>query len=134
MLLTKTFVERSTRKLGESPSAFFYCVQMHLQTRFAFNAAELQRLYVLCGLKKSPKVNMRQFCERMQVLNDVIEWLPMKYYSPQSTENTVKGKTFADADMVLCIMCALPEAWQNDLLKSVQEKLPETVRKLLPLS
>ena len=85
---------------GKVQVHFFYCVQMHLQTRFAFNAAELQRLYVLCGLKKSPKVNMRQFCERMQVLNDVIEWLPMKYYSPQSTENTVKCKKFADADMV----------------------------------
>ncbi len=76
---------------------------------------------------------MRQFCEHMQVLNDVIEWLPMKYYSPQSTENTVKCKKFADADMVSCIMHALPEAWQNDLLKSVQGNLPETVRELLPL-
>ena len=133
MLLTKTIVERSTRKLGESPSAFFDCVQMYLQTRFAFNAAELQRLYVLCGLKKSPKVNMHQFCKHMQVLNDVIEWLPMKYYSPQSTENTVKCKKFANPDMVWCIMHALPEAWQNDLLKSVQGNLPETVRELLPL-
>ena len=106
---------------------------MHPQTRFAFNAAELKRLYVLCGLKKSPKVNMRQFCECMQVLNDVIEWLPMKYYSPQSTENTVKCKKLADADMISCIMPALPEAWQNDLLKSVQGNLPETVRDLLPL-
>ncbi len=57
----------------------------------------------------------------------------MKYYSPQSTENTVKCKKFANADMVSCIMQALPEAWQNDLLKSVQGNLPETIRELLPL-
>ena len=53
---------------------------------------------------------MSQFCECMQVLNDIIEWLPMKYYSPPSTENTVKYEKFANADMVLCIMDALPEA------------------------
>ena len=76
---------------------------------------------------------MHQFCESMQVLNDIIEWLPMKYYSPQSTENTVKGEKFANRDMVLCIMRALPEAWQNDLHKSVQGNLPETFRELLPL-
>ena len=35
--------------------------------------------------------------------------------------------------MVPCNMRALPEAWQNDLLKSVQGSLPETVRELLPL-
>ena len=110
-----------------------YCIQMHLQTRFAFNAAELQRLYVLCGVNKFPKVNTCQFCKHMQVLNDVIEWLPMKYYSPQSTENTVKCEKFSHTDMVLCTMHALPEAWQNDLLKSVQGNLHETIRELLTL-
>ncbi len=68
MLLTKTFVERSTKKLGESQGVFFDCIRMHLQTRFAFNSTELQRLYVLCGIKKSPKLNMSQFCKCIQVL------------------------------------------------------------------
>ena len=86
---------------GKVQVHFFDCVQMHLQTRFAFDSAELQRLYyVLCVVKMSPTVNMHQFCNHMQVLNDVIEWLPMKYYSPQSTENTVKCVKFAEADMV----------------------------------
>ena len=35
--------------------------------------------------------------------------------------------------MVSCIMNALPDAWQNDLLKSVQGNLSETIRELLPL-
>jgi hypothetical protein len=51
------------------------CIQMRLQTHFAYNAAENQWLYVMCGLKKSPKVMMRQFCERVATLNDAIEYL-----------------------------------------------------------
>jgi hypothetical protein len=39
---------------GKTKKTFFDCVQMHLQSRFFFNAAELQKFYVLCGLKKSP--------------------------------------------------------------------------------
>jgi hypothetical protein len=63
------------------------CIQLHLQTRFAYNAAENQRLYVMCGLKKSPKVTMRQFCERVATLNDAIDFLPMRFYSPKATRN-----------------------------------------------
>jgi hypothetical protein len=108
---------------------------MHLQTRFAYNAAENQRLYVMCGLKKSPKVTMRQFCERVATLNlnDAIEYLSMRYYSPKATEHTIKTEKYDDMTMVGNIMRALPESWQNDLLKSVQGVTPETTRELLPL-
>jgi hypothetical protein len=95
-------------------------VQMHLQSRFVFNAAELQKFYVLCGLRKSPRVTVRQFHDRIHVLNDAIEWLPMKYYSPQATEQTTKCEKFSDSDMVANVMRAMPESWQNDLLKSVK--------------
>jgi hypothetical protein len=44
---------------GKTRTSFMDCIQMHLQTRFAYNAAENQWLYVMCGLKKSPKVTMR---------------------------------------------------------------------------
>jgi hypothetical protein len=118
---------------GKTKKAFFDCVQMHLQSRFVFNAAELQKFYVLCGLKKSPKVTVHQFCERIQVLNDAISWLPMKHYSPHATELTPVCEKFSDADIIANIMHAMPESWQNDLLKSVKGNMPETTRELLPL-
>jgi hypothetical protein len=118
---------------GKTRTSFMDCIQMHLQTRFAYNAAENQRLYVMCGLKKSPKVTMRQFCERVATLNDAIEFLPMRFYSPKATEHTIKIEKYDDMTMVGNIMRTLPESWQNDLLKSVQGVTPETTRELLPL-
>jgi hypothetical protein len=114
-------------------TSFMDCIQMHLQTRLAYNAAENQRLYVMCGLKKSPKVTMRQFCERVATLNDAIEVLPMRFYSPKATEHTIKTEKYDNMTMVGNIMHTLPESWQNDLLKSVQGVTPETTRELLPL-
>jgi hypothetical protein len=35
--------------------------------------------------------------------------------------------------MVANVMRAMPESWQNDLLKSVKGNMPETTRELLPL-
>ena len=118
---------------GKTRTSFMDCIQMHLQTRFAYNAAENQRLYVMCGLKKSPKVTMRQFCERVATLNDAIDFLPMRFYSPKATEHTTKCEKYDDMTMVGNIMRTLPESWQNDLLKSVQGVTPETTRELLPL-
>jgi hypothetical protein len=118
---------------GKTKETFYDCVQMHLQSRFVFNAAELQKFYVLCGLRKSPRVTVRQFHDRIHVLNDAIEWLPMKYYSPQATEQTTKCEKFSDSDMVANVMRAMPESWQNDLLKSVKGNMPEMTRELLPL-
>jgi hypothetical protein len=36
-----------------------------LQSRFVFNATELQKFYVHCSLKKSPRVTVRQFHDRI---------------------------------------------------------------------
>jgi hypothetical protein len=118
---------------GKTRTSFMDCIQMHLQTRFAYNAAENQRLYVMCGLKKSPKVTMCQFCERVATLNVAIDFLPMRFYSPKATKHTTKCEKYDDMTMVGNIMRTLPESWQNDLLKSVQGVTPETTRELLPL-
>jgi hypothetical protein len=114
-------LEEDRRKTKET---FYDCVQMHLQSRF---------VYVLWGLRKSPRVTVRQFHERIHILNDAIKWLPMKYYRSQATEQTTKCEKFSDSDMVANMMRAMPETWQNDLLKSVKGNMPETTRKLLPL-
>lgn len=130
---TDIFGKKRDEAGGKTKQTFYDCVQMHLQSRFPFNSAELQKFYVLCGLRKSPKVTVRQFHDRTHVLNDAIDWLPMKYFSPQATEHTPKCEKFSDGDMVANIMRAVPESWQNDLLKSVKGNMPETTRELLPL-
>jgi hypothetical protein len=124
---TDIFGKKREEAGGKTKETFYDCVLMHLQSRFVFNAAELQKFYVLCGLKKSPRVTVRQFHDRIHILNDAIEWLPMKYFSPPKCEK------FSDSDMVANVMLAMPESWQNDLLKSVKGNMPETTRKLLPL-
>jgi hypothetical protein len=57
----------------------------------------------------------------------------MRFYSSKATEHTIKTEKYDDMTMVGNIMRALPESWQNDLLKSVQGVTPETTRELLPL-
>ena len=130
---TDIFGKEQLEAGGKSKDTFYDCIQLHLQSRFAFNAAECQRFYVQVGIKKSARVTVRQFYDRIHALNDAIDWLPMKYYSPQATEKTPKCAKYDDLDMVPNIMRALPESWQNDLLKSVQGNLPESTRELLPL-
>jgi hypothetical protein len=95
---------------GKTRTSFMDCIQMHLQTHFAYNAAENQRLYVMCGLKKSPKVTMRQFCERVATLNDSIDFLPMCFYSPKATQHTIKIEKYDDMTMVGNIMHTLLES------------------------
>jgi hypothetical protein len=111
-------LEKGDEARGKTKQTFYNCMQMHLQSQFVFNAAELQKFYVLCGLKKSLRVAVRQAHDRIHVLNDAIEWLPMKHFSPQATDKTPQCEKFSDADMVANVMRAMPESWQNDLLKS----------------
>ena len=130
---TDIFGKEQADAPGKTYMSFWDCVKVHLQSRFAYNAAEMQKLYVLAGVKKSAKVTVRQFSDRIGTLNDAIEYLPMRFYSPQATERTIKCVKFDDYEMVANIMRGLPESWQNDLLKSVRGELPETTRDLIPL-
>ena len=130
---TDVFGKKQEEAPGKTPKSFNDCVKIYLQSRFSFNAAESQAMYVSVGLRKSGRVTVRQFLDRLTVLNDCIEWLPMRYYSPHATEMTTECKKFTDLELVSCILRALPEPWQNDLLKSVHGMLPESTRDLLPL-
>ncbi len=65
---TDIFGNKREEAGGKTKETFYDCVQMHLQSRFVFNAAELQKFYILCGLKKSPRVTVRQFHDRIHVL------------------------------------------------------------------
>ena len=130
---TVVFRKKQDEAPGKTPKSFNDCITINLQSHFAFNAAECQAMYVSVGLRKSGRVTVRQFLNRLTVLNDCIEWLPRRYYSPNATEMTAECKKFTDLELVSCILHALPEPWQNHLLKSVHGMLPESTCDLLPL-
>jgi hypothetical protein len=69
---TNIFGKKHEEPGGKTKETFYDCVQMHLQSRFVFNAAELQKFYVLCSLKNSARVTVRQFHDRIHVINDAI--------------------------------------------------------------
>jgi hypothetical protein len=48
---TDIFGKKREEAGGKTKQTFYDCMQMHLQSRSVFNAAELQKFYVLCGLK-----------------------------------------------------------------------------------
>ena len=130
---TDVFGKKQTVPPGKTKDSFEDCLKLYLQSRFNFNAAENQKMYVQVGLRKSGRVTVRQFMDRIKQLNDIIDWLPMKYYSPRATELTEVTEKFSDAELVMCVMRALPEPWQNDLLKTVQGDAPESTREMLQL-
>jgi hypothetical protein len=132
---TNIFRKKREEAGGKTKQTFYDCVQMHLQSRFVFNATELQKLYILClcSLEKSPRVTVRQFHDHIHLLKDAIEWLPMNHFSPQTPDKTPQCEKFSDVDMVANVMRAMPESWKNDLFKSVKGNMPETTCELLPL-
>ena len=116
---------------GKSIKTFLDCLTMYLRRKFAFNAAESQKMYIEVGLKKSSRVTVRQLYDRMVVLNDYIDWLPNKYNSPHRSEHTRVCEKLDDYELVKCVMRALPESWQNKLNEMCHNDTPEEVGKLM---
>ena len=46
---------------GMTQKAFYGCIHAHLLTVFSHDAAEQERHYLQCCVKKSPKISIRQF-------------------------------------------------------------------------
>ncbi len=64
---------------GLSCKSFDDCMMFHLLTMFPNNAAEQEKYYLSNFLKKSQRVGMHQFVQRVEQLNTQ---LPCWYYSP----------------------------------------------------
>eukprot|EP00804_Cyclotella_cryptica_P029600 CCRYP_017308-RA/>CCRYP_017308-RA protein AED:0.23 eAED:0.61 QI:0/0/0/0.75/1/1/4/0/372 len=91
---------------------------------------EAQRYYISNGLKKPNRVPIRQFVQRVQQLNDYLEFLPCLYQSNRATPATKKVGPIDDADLAGHILRMCPGTWQAQYeLKA--KTVPQCVRDLL---
>ena len=128
---TDVLGEKHDEAAGKSLKTFSDCLTKYLRRKFAFNAAESQKQYIEVGIKKSSRVQVRPFYDRVVVLNDYIDWLPSKYNSPHRTPLTPETEKLNDYELVKCIIRALPESWQNKLNEMCHNDIPEETEKLL---
>ncbi len=54
---------------GKSSKSLWECIDFHKRTIYYIDAAEQQRLYILCHLKKPAKSSIRAHVTRMETLN-----------------------------------------------------------------
>ena len=54
---------------GKSSKSLWKCIDFHKRTIYYIDAAEQQRLYILCHLKKPTKYSIRAHVTRMKTLN-----------------------------------------------------------------
>jgi hypothetical protein len=54
---------------GKSSKSLWECIDFHKRTIYSIDAAEQQRLYILCHLKKPAKSSIRAHVTRMETLN-----------------------------------------------------------------
>ena len=73
---------------GQTLEAFHDCIHAHLCTVFSHDAAEQERHYLQCCVKKSPKISIRNFIARMNQLNGYLSLLPCLYDSEYAINTT----------------------------------------------
>ena len=61
---------------GKSSKSLWECIDFHKRTIYSIDAAEQQRLYILCHLKKPAKSSIQAHVTRMETLNKYLKQLP----------------------------------------------------------
>ena len=85
---------------GLTQEAFHDCIHAHLLTVFSHDAAEQERHYLQCCVKKSPKISIHQFITRMSRLNGYITMLPCLYDSKYAINMTCRlDKPFTESEL-----------------------------------
>jgi hypothetical protein len=106
------------------------CVQLHLQSIFRYDAAEMQRLYISNGLKKPNRVPIWDFVRRVECLNGYLTLLPCLYYSSRGAKSTKVVRFFDDPDLASHILRMVPWNWQ-DQCELTGAMVPQSIRELL---
>jgi hypothetical protein len=75
----------------KSSLSLWECIDFHKLTVYSINAAERQRFYMLCNLKKPAKSSIRAHVTQMETLNKYLGLLPMIKNSPQAVASTELG-------------------------------------------
>jgi hypothetical protein len=107
------------------------CIDFHKLTIYSINAAERQRFYMLCNLKKPTKSSIRAHVTRMETLNKYLGLLPTIKNSPQAVASTELGNVpFNKTKLASIILNHLPVAWRTQYALT-HTLVPESLRAIL---
>ena len=107
------------------------CIDFHKLTIYSIDAAERQRFYMLCNLKKPTKSSIRAHVTRMETLNKFIGLLPTIKNSPQAVASTELGNVpFNETTLASIILNHLPVAWRTQY-SLTHNLVPESLRAIL---
>ena len=116
---------------GKSSKSLWECINFHKRTIYSTDAAEQQRLYILCHLKKPAKSSIRAHVTRMETLNKYLEQLPTIKNSPMAVASTEYGNVpFNESTLASIILSHLPVAWRNQY-NLTHTIVPESPRAIL---
>ena len=113
-----TYVTRrnkpKTGPRGLTREAFHDCIHAHLLTVFSHDAAEQERHYLQCCVKKTPKMTIRLFMSCMSQLNSYIATLPCLYDSEYTISMTCRlNKPFTESELAQIVLDAVPATWRS---------------------
>jgi hypothetical protein len=99
--------------------SFNNCV--HLLAVSPNNTAEQEKYYLSNMFKKTQRVGICQFIQRVEQLNAYIVQLPCWYYSPSYvTSMTLENVLFTETDLASHVLWMCPHQWQDQY--NLQEK------------
>jgi hypothetical protein len=106
---------------GLLQESFDDCIIFRLLTVFPSNAAEKEKYYLSNVLKKSQRVGICKFVQRVEQLNAYTTHLPCWYYSPSyNASMTLANVPFTKADLASHVLRMCPHQWQDKY--NLQEK------------
>jgi hypothetical protein len=115
----------------KSYASLWECIDFHKLTVYSVDAAERQRFYMLCNLKKPAKSIIRSHVTRMETLNKYLEQLPTIKNSPMAVASTEYGNVpFNESTLASIILSHLPVAWRNQY-NLTHTIVPESPRAIL---
>ena len=116
---------------GKSSKSLWECIDFHKRTIYSINAAEQQRLYILCHLKKPAKSSIRAHVTRMETLNKYLEQLPRIKNNPMAVASTEYGNVpFNESTLASIILSHQPVLWRNQY-NLTHTIVPESPRAIL---
>jgi len=98
----------------KSVASLWECIDFHKLTVYSVDAAERQRFYMLCNLKKPAKSIIRSHVTRMETLNKYLGLLPTVKNSSQAVVSTELGNVpFNETTLASIVLSHLPVPWRN---------------------
>jgi hypothetical protein len=125
---------RGVKHIGlrrKSIKSLWDCIDFHKLTVYTVDAAERQRFYMLCNLKKPAKSIIRSHVTRMETLNKYLGLLPTIKHSPQAVASTELGNMpFNETTLASIVLSHLPVAWRTQYALT-HKLVPESPRAIL---